>query len=145
MNAYEDSVKVLTATIKSSTDIAQHVIQSGVVKIFSEWVDPDMPTPYVLLEKYAGGSDNDAQAEASDMLWKVTAIVEDDLSLASNLQKYIHEVLHNQIPDSSLLVGVGAYAPVLETSIYIDTYLRNRRAYHQRGGIYRVRLADITS
>ena len=144
---HKETITCVVSTLKSNLDLVKHLVSSdlGIVRIFSEWVDPDMESPYVVVEYYAGGPDNDAQLGASDMLVMACAVTNGNQRLASQLQSLIQSTLADQIPDSSDLVGVGAYAPIELSTPYNDVYLRQGRDWQKRGGIYRVRLAELIS
>jgi hypothetical protein len=143
MNAYNDTVTCLITTLRKNSVIIANLTQNGIIKVFGEWVDASVRLPYITVQYYSGGRDNDAQSEASDVYMKVLAVTEGVTELSYTLAQAIHDELASKVPDSSDLVGVGAYAAVEEKAPFVETYLRQNRPYHYRGGIYRVRLASI--
>ena len=145
MNPYKDTMTVLITTLRQDPTIIANLTYQGFVKVLAPQVVSKIPLPYIVVSRYAGGSDNDAQSQASDMLMKVTAYTQDDLTLAETLQDAINSALHYQVPDSSALTGVGAYAAIYEQTPIEDDFVRQNINFIGRGGIYRVRLAEIIS
>lgn len=117
------------------------------IPIYSEYVPDNVELPYIVINHYVGGEDNDAYyARAADMMYKVYAHSFDMLE-AQTLEGYIQDALHYKIPDISALNNaledyqVSVYGNILlhYPDFWVDVV--QLRPVYRAGGIYRVRFS----
>lgn len=123
---------------------------AGLTKTFGKQVHAIVPLPYVTIEHYSGGPENDAQFRAGDGLWKIAvhttdAEENDGEHQAMQLQSLITAALDGKPLVAGSVTGYKGYAPTLLVFSYEDTFPRQNRTFFKYGGIYRVRIAQTRS
>lgn len=146
MNLHKLARTAIKSTLEASPTyqaLTQYPGFPGIYRTFGEQVPPSVPLPYVTIEWYAGGLDNDAPTEASSSLWKVVAHTEEDEALADEIASAIYEALHKNWPVSTGNTKFAGYAPIYLKYPFMDTVIRQSRSLIRVGGIYAVYLAQV--
>lgn len=149
-SVYGVGLAVLRETLLENAELVALVTdaETGVVKIYSEFAAQGVSFPYVTIQHYVGGEDDDAQSRATDMMYKVYGHT-DDKDVALQLEALISNALHRVMP---VCDAFNAQSPNLKvagytwiTLLYPDyvNYMVQNRMIIQVGGIYRLRLSVV--
>jgi hypothetical protein len=136
----------LKSTLEASAAYKALVVWPGaptVYRTFGEYVSADVPMPYVTIEWYAGGLDNDAKTAASHSMWKIAAHTEEDEPLGRQISNEIYAALHGKLPSMGSITGYAGYNPILLKYPYFDVVVRQSRSILRTGGIYTIYLAEV--
>lgn len=146
INWSDAGVRVLKATLEAYAPLAAALRFPGqaanVIRIYGEFVPPETPPPYVTIEWYGGGADNDTRTDAGMLYWKVAAAVKEDHVLSKQLQDMIFLALNWKQPVIVGDPGYAGYAPILSKYPYTDTVYRSGVSLQRSGGIYSLCLAE---
>lgn len=138
--------RILIQTLKANATIQslfEHDAAAGQYKVYGNHVPATTEFPYITVEHYSGGPDNDAQSDASEVLWKITAHT-NTMSNAENMSNAIHNTLHrNDAPVTTGIVGFGVYHWIELMYPVEDRDERQGREYFRFGGIFKLCLAEI--
>jgi hypothetical protein len=139
--------KVLKQTLEADaayqTLLAWQGATPAIYKTLGAYAHPKVTMPYVTVEHYSGGNENDAQTEASDSLWKIAGHTEDDEELAINIASAIQSALDRKMPVMGDITQYKGYHWIELVYPYIEAFPRQNRIYFKAGGIYRLRLAEV--
>jgi len=136
---------MLIATLDADPTIQSMLLIPDTVdqyKTFGAHVDPTIYNPYVVVQRYGGGLDNDAQSQAADMLWTVCGYTLEDEQLAEDLQEAIYNALNKKMPPAGIVSDWEAYHWIEEVWPYEDRDMRNNRPFFEKGAVYRIKIAE---
>lgn len=148
-SVYGAGLAVLKSTLLANATLTALVTdtETGIVKIYAEFAPQGIKLPYITIQHYVGGEDNDAQSRALDMMYKVYAHT-DDVATARQLEAAIAAALHRQMPvcdafNAQSTLKVEGYTWI--TLLYPDyvNYIVQTRMMIEIGGIYRLRLSVV--
>lgn len=133
---------IFRQTLEADADYQAAMAWQGLTKTFGNFVPADVEPPYVTVEHYAGGMDNNSQTQSSDTLWTVAALARQDEEAVLVIAGLIHDALHDVWPEMGGIEGVAGYHPIELKTPFSDVVNRQGVMMLRAGGIYSLRLAE---